>query len=213
MYNLKLISVLLLIVVCFSNCQKPCKVAYNFDFPFTISPANDTISIGDTLTIESIYDSQLLDKNSNEYIQVNYYDFHFDFFLTKLDSINKFPYDYFDIIVVKGEFNTFTYSDGHKKKKKIYSYENNKNYFKISLIAQEKGIFYIRQYPYITGAKYDDLNITDTECEESVDDFNIITNGGQDNHYYLLSYSTDLGYKNALLSDFTKTGGFCFVVK
>ena len=213
MYNLKLVFTLLLIVVCFTNCQKPCKVAYNFDFPYTISPSSDTISIGDTLTIESIYDSQLLDKNSNEYIQVNDYDFHFDFYLTKLDTLKKFPYEYFNIIVNKGEFNTFTYSDGHKKKKIIYSYENNKNCFNIQLIPNRKGIYYLMTRPYITGVKYDDLHITDTECEERVDDFTVTTNAGQDNHFYLLSYSTDPDYKNSSYSDFTKTGGFCFVVK
>ena len=213
MYNLKLIFVLLLIIVCFTNCQKPCKVAYNFDFPFTISPANDTISIGDTLTIESIYCSQLLDKNSNTYIAVNDFDFLFDLYLIKLDSLESYSFDYFEIIVNKGNLNTFTFSDDHKIKTIKYSYEKSKNCFNINLIPHKKGIFYIRQRPYITGFKYDDLHITDTECEERVDDFTVTTNAGQDNHYYLLSYATDVGYSSLPLYDFNKEGGFCFVVK
>ena len=107
-----------------------------------------------------------------------------------------------------------TFSDDHKIKTIKYSYEKSKNCFNINLIPHKKGIFYIRQRPYITGFKYDDLHITDTECEERVDDYIVVVNEGQDNHFYLLSHSTDSGYyKNALLSDFTKTGGFCFVVK
>lgn len=203
----------MLIAVCFTNCEKKCKNAYFFEFPFTINPASDTISIGDTLTIESIYDSQLLDKNSNEYIQVNDYDFHFDIFLLKLDSLENYSFDYFDLVVNKGNLTTITFSDGHKKERIKYSYENSKNYFSLNIIPQKKGIYYIAQRPYITGVKYDDLHITDTECEERVDDYNVNTNKLQDNHFYLLSYSTDPDYKNSSYSDFTKIGGFCFVVK
>ena len=213
MRNLKLIFVLLLIAVCFSGCKKNCTNLYFFDIPFTIHLSSDTLSIGDTLTIESIYGSQLLDKNSNTYVQVNNFNFMVDLLFTKLDSIENNPFEYFEIIINKGQLNTFTFSDGHIVKEIKYSYENNKNCFNINLIPKKKGLYFIRESPYITVSKFKDAEITDTECDEIMDDMSITTNENQNNNYYLLSHSTDSAYQNYPNSYFNKLGGFCFVVK
>jgi|GEM_PF-3074587 len=54
------------------QCEGSNRMDYEFDLPFSINPATDTINLGDTLWVESSFDANLLNKrNGKKYSVAN----------------------------------------------------------------------------------------------------------------------------------------------
>jgi len=137
----------LFVWILFYSCTpKECQIStHDFVIPATFSPAKDSFSIGDTISIVSEFSNEVFDKGTNR----NYILDNFKFFpgsnVTEISDTNSNngAYAYFDVIVDSVyNFNQFNYSTGRISYFGEYNSDSDSYSIKYLIIPKKKGLFF-----------------------------------------------------------------------
>ena len=136
----------ILIVGSGSSCNKevrPKKVTFDFLVPITVTPLKDTISVGEELTISTLFSDSVYDMNSAKRYYLPNFNWRPVIFISKLIAPEKYysaqPYagSKFEYINVVGSF--IIVADVAATMK--YVYENNQYKLTVKIKPKEKGVF------------------------------------------------------------------------
>lgn len=184
---------------------------YEFEIPFTISPAKDTFAIGDTITIESNFGDSLFSHLSKKYYQIGDFDFLISIYFDDLKTnplIGTTAYDVFPITGISRE----DPSSFGKQFFMKHEYKDAKHRYKVKIVMREKGYYNFAPGSFISDFKLDQLGQHITSCEhESVDLF-FNTNGG-DGNAFMRQFAADDNVRAWKEADLPKSGYYFFYVK
>jgi hypothetical protein len=168
-----------------STCHKQaCETTYDFEIPFSITE-KDSFRIGDTIWLSSQISDNLVDKTTNQSIDVSKFDFQIRCGMYRMDTTQFDEGEkYFEFVNKIGKMEmTFA---SRIDTKAIYQKETNSRGLKVGMIPKKVGLFKISFYNLtadITGIK-----LTQGDCLETL---NMIytMNEGREFNYYLLEKS------------------------
>jgi hypothetical protein len=129
-----------------SSCNKevrPKKVTFDFLVPITVTPLKDTISVGEELTISTLFSDSVYDMNSAKRYYLPNFNWRPMIFIKKLVAPEKalsaqlFAGSKFEYINVVGSF--IIVADVAATMK--YVYENNQYKLTVKIKPKEKGVF------------------------------------------------------------------------
>ncbi len=221
---MKNLIIFLTFLLTISSCIKkddPCNISggkYEFVLPFSLSPAQETYHIGDTITISSTVNNPVYErKTGNSYYLDNFkfylvsYLYYMDTLITDYSDFNRFKV----FLDSTYEQNIFTYSDGHNSILGQYNYQNNQYSYEFKLVAKEKG-----SYLFTTGSDIDYFGKDqhfNGKCSNTDVDARFYMNGRSDNNSHLLNEASNKYYKGYLANNkfethFLDFGGYCFKV-
>jgi len=194
----------------FSACHpENCPDELLYELPFTLLNPSDTISVGDTLLYESIFDKVLYDKNGNLKNIFEDYDFTFIFcYLTKIDSTaeqgGRFLIDTVNFV---GSLGHISFSDGYDFYPLNYFYDSNNGYnLKIGIIIKEPGLFTI-QIGYL-----DTKRKTQTNCTTHYVAW-AFNQSVEDTNFDMLQSSPLPFWQTYKRSDWDRLASYCVYVK
>lgn len=189
---------------CINPSEKICLREIRFEIPYTLSPAIDTFSIGDTIWIEGILPNMLEDLNSKEMINIT--DFNFKTrigiysFTTSEFNLADFSFEY---INTKGAFEHHT-TGTILVTKLIYEKEENQKAFKVGMIPIAPGGFYISFYN-LTEDLFN-VSLINSNCQQSLE-LNYKMNDGQNNFHFIENEPINISKEG-----FDKDGSYAFWV-
>lgn len=213
----------------FSSCQKekPFEVVELWMMiPLNIKPIKDTVSVGDTLTLEANFPDSLLEYNSGKYYKFENFNFRtraiFHTFLSNSQSLflSQQP-------GAGGAFTIVTDSAGLKNVTETFgdltfSYSNGRYTTKSLIIPKHKGVFSIGFYSQYLGERTR-INFIDAGPDSyggrkrvTLRDFWYTINEGQTNVEILKQHSKLVSTTENRLVDniqFEQKGTYTFVVK
>jgi len=203
-----------------STCDKDCNDSvgtYKFVIPVSISPTTDTIRIGDTLTIVSVFENEVLDRTSMKTYLLDSFLFFPVTNLFKIDSLETSiaPLDLFDYFIDENKFDysIASFSDGSKSLTgSNYAYDGNTYSLVFKLIPRQIGTFFLQH-----GCSIDliDQNFPGY-CERNGMKAVTLLNENDGNNLYLLEDSPDPHFSEWILAKpkqrFYDLGGYAFVV-
>jgi hypothetical protein len=191
---------------CIVACKPTCEVFYIFEVPNHIYSIHDTLSIGDTLWVESNFSDNLYDKQSGNRFVITPDKLKVDVLLRKMDTTGTFN--------VLSFFNIYNVVGGIRKGNSIlsteYKYESHTYSIKTAIIPMKKGLFSV-----YFNSQYDEsgfpLNFED-KCDNEKGFLNFKTNTGSGNNYNLVKNNPQ-GGDNLIEEYYHKSGRYTFVVK
>ena len=218
------ILILLALLICNSCIKKSndCRVdadftKHVFEIPITLTPANDTFRVGDTISVIAEFPDTVFDLTT----QLTYFleDFKFNPILLigdigKENGLDDALQDFELIIDGKFTFNQFNFSDGAISYVGEYNYEDGKYFLAYKIVPQKVGLFHF--------SHFSDVNSTVENqgflgrCNGVGLDINVKLNDGVDNNIDFLNNSPDPHFNDWMLikpgERFHKFGGYCFYV-
>jgi hypothetical protein len=198
-----------------SGCKEPgCPSTLIYEIATQVFPMKDSLSIGDTLWVECVFDDHLIDQSQG--IENNFidYDFQSIWFIKGIDTVPTRinVMEDFKTISENGGVKPFFRSDSIEAFFIInFDYTNKKYHFKSGLIAKKKG-----QYLMFIGALEDILAPLKAQdnCTKSNLDLVFNVNQHEGNHFEMIANCPDEFIKRYYtLEQFNLEGGYCFVVK
>jgi hypothetical protein len=204
----------LFLQACISEkCQIP---NHQFEIPATLSPANDTFNIGDTITISSIFSNPVYDKNTNEYYTLENFKFYPETRIYKIDTVreanNLSEFDF--IINPKYNYYLFNYSSGNSSLIGHYTYANNTYSLEYQIIPKVRGLYALNHSSAIIALG--ENQEFEGKCGNVSSDVDVTLNEGADNNVDFLLESPDVIFQNIWAkqdAQFHRFGGYCFYVK
>ena len=188
----------LLNVVPTCNCNKSnCDTTYRFEIPVSFTPTQDSIHIGDTITIKMSFSDRMEDLYSGNTYQLKDFPFNTDFGFVRIDTVPTFLgnrdftnhlADGETIQVEKGVLHKFDLAGGEQGILIKYDYTNNNYDFEVNLIPTRKGLYSFG----LTSRFLDEINYSiKPDC--SKENFEIIysTNNHQNDNLELFQLSPD----------------------
>ena len=136
----------ILIVGSGSSCNKevrPKKVTFDFLVPITVTPLKDTISVGEELTISTLFSDSVYDMNSAKRYYLPNFNWRPMIFIKKLVAPEKNLFNQFragskfEYINVVGSFTRVDDIAANM----TYVYENNQYKLTVKIKPKEKGVF------------------------------------------------------------------------
>lgn len=202
-------------LLCFHSCLKlnNCNRVYHFDIPVSVSPALDTLKIGETFTFEISMEHFVIDSFTNTEVDILGHDFEPFFAIYKIDT---------SAYNITEDFISFKEDNGELVPSQIFSLgqsrifmENqmDRRYAKINFTVHREGTYNIA-----VGSRRstltEDVNLGDPDCSERID-INYTMNNGADNNYDI--YISDSVPSESIielndLEGYNKTAGFTFRV-
>ena len=190
--------IIFLFIISISSCRNnvDCNVPGGYDFLFkaTLSPAQTTFEIGDTISILSTFSDTVFDRTTNRNFVLEDWGFRVYTNISKIDSnpaLNLVT-DHFDVIVDE-EFNMNLNTSTNIAQYITLSliYENNEYSLAYKFITKEAGLFY-----FTLGISPNDNQTFDGMCEKVGGTFKafIDLNEGSNNNIDLLLESPDEHY-------------------
>ncbi len=219
---MKNIIILLAFLLTFSSCikEKNCdRISggrYEFVLPFSLSPAQETYHIGDTITISSTVNNPVYERETGKSYFLDDFKFYLVSYLYYMDTlINDYSdFNRFEVLLDSSyKQNIFTYSDGNNSILAQYNYKNNQYSYEFKLVAKEKG-----SYLFTTGSdiSYDGKNqFFEGKCSNISNDAKSYMNGRSDNNSHLLDEALNHNFKlytKRLDKQYLDFGGYCFKV-
>ena len=201
-------ALLILIALQSTTCHKqPCDTTYNFDIPFSIIDA-DSFRTGDTIWLSSTINEKLVDKSSNNSIDVSNFDFKIYSGINRMDTtLIEDAEKYFGVINSIGKFE-ISFLSGTTNTKVVYDNTNKIKRLKIGLIPKKIGIYKIGFYNLTDDITR--IKLTESECLETLN-MSYTMNEGKDFNYYLLKYSLQ-PFPISTENDYKKEGNYVFKV-
>lgn len=203
------------IVGCGKNCEAPYGTTYLFELPVSLTPAQDTFHVGDTIAIVSSFSNRMYEKDLDQFFTIENWQF---FPASKLFEISSNParsamLDFNVILDSLYDYDYFYYSNNEVDLYGEYLNQSNTYELKYKLVPLKSGVYHFRHLVDL------DFNRSQTfigKCKnERVDAF-VSMNNGADNNIDYLSLSPDPHYNTWILikpeERFHKFGGYCFVV-
>lgn len=199
------------------SCDKDCNKIINYDFelPATLTPAQATFRIGDTITISSVFADEVYERSTGNYYHLVDFKFYPGTSIQKIDinpsieGLGDFDIVIPDTSVYYKSFNSETswlYGE--------YTYNNAQYSLSFQLVPRETGLYYLEQGSslYPLGEKQD----FDGQCKRKLVDAAVNLNNGDDNNIDLLQQSPDFHYNTWILQKpqdrFYRFGGYAFYV-
>lgn len=203
---------------CDNACVEPFSTRYVFEIPVSLTPAQDTFQIGDTITIESVFSDQVLERNLQQRFPLINWKFYPGTTIDKIDSnpAAKDALFLFDLLLSEAaDYKLHQFSDNSTKIYGQYQYDNNTYFLKFGLIPRVPGLYLLSQvsslYPINEWQDFPG------KCKNtSSEAFVSMNNGTSTNNIHYLSLSPDPYYNDWILikpeQRFHRGGGYCFVV-
>ncbi len=211
-----------LTAIIITSCRQKsqdCNVPGGYDFLLeaTLSPANTTYSIGDTISVAMEFSDTILDRTTGRSFVLEDWGF---FIFTSIFKIDNNPLlggveTNFDLLVddvFNMDLRTSTSED-----LEFYSpnfiYENNTYSLAYKFIPKEPGLFYFR-----LGVTPNDNQTFEGICEKVGFTFNsfVESNEGADNNFEFVSESLDTSFQEAIFHNpeerYHRFGGYSFRV-
>ena len=196
------------------ECEGKTRLTFEFDIPYTITPMQDTFSVGDTIWMEFDFSNQMYNKNNGKTYTVN--DFEFKMY--------GFTVDLLDTLTVKPMQFTMLDKDGNideDRDRNGYYYHintkmtDNKYTWRAGFVLEEKGLFAFIQNSEIRndGPLADQSppqHITECPNEGVALDFHISNGNG---NAYMLDNAAGIGPREIWKKDLFEQSGFAFYVK
>ena len=200
---------------------------YNWVIPATFSPANDTFSIGDTITVTSIFDENVYNKYIGTNNKLVNYNFEPACLLLQIDSIPPSEKElvgklsnYATLIVdsvhvfyLLNDYRGFEIASGY------YSNWDNAYRLTYKLVLKKKGLFLFNHYSTLFESGYGGQEFEE-RCANSDVRASVNLNNGSSNNIEMLHDGYDTyegGYIEFILRDtqklFRDKGGYVFYVK
>ena len=211
--------IIVLALFCSSCIKKECRLAGfpEFELPVTLSPALDTFKIGDTMSISSIFEDVVYERESEQWYRLENINFFPETAVFRIDTLDVLDsFSEFDVIIPdQYDYYLFQYpSSGRKALIGEYNYENNTYSLEYQLVPKKKGLFYLIHGSDIwvlgEGQEFEGqcckINTIDAYCK---------MNGGGDNNVDFLLQSPDSSYHRIWEKRDTKFhnfGGYAFYV-
>lgn len=103
------VGILLLLCGCWCSCdlrekreRKKCEgeavLGFEFDIPYSIAPAKDTFTIGDTIWVESVFSNQMLNKHNGKTYTLDHFDFRMSGVILDLETNPCLPTEAYDMV-------------------------------------------------------------------------------------------------------------------
>lgn len=201
---------------CGEKCIDNASTEYLFELPISLTPAQDTFQVGDTITIESVFSDQVLEKNLQQRFSLIDWKFYPRTNISKIDhnpAEDGLPF--FEVLLAEApNYHLRQYSGGTSGLSGQYEYREGKYFLRFKLIPQMPGLFCMEN----GSALYPQNEWQDFpgRCKNSSSNAFVNMNNGADNNIHYLSLSPDPHYNAWILSSpddtFHKFGGYCFVV-
>ncbi len=198
----------------FDDCNTPGTV--DFLIPATLTPAQDTFRIGDTIHIVSSFGDAVFEtKTERRYLLENWYFLPLTSVI-RIDTNPALSYDgLLDFRVLLNPEHNYGFDrlSGITALSGEYSYHDQRYYLDFALIPQKAGL-----YMFSHGSGLDDRIHRQNfpgKCRGTLSSVHTQLNNGADNNIHLLAQSPDPRFKEMLSSSdkrFHRSGGYCFVV-
>lgn len=200
------------------NCDRISSGSYEFIMPFTLTPAQETYHIGDTIIISSTVNNPIYERKTGNSYTLD--DFKF-YLVSQLFFMDTLIIDYSDFnrfeVLFDSSYNQsiFTYSDGHNSILGQYTYQSNQYTYEFKLVAKQKGSYLFSQGSGIWTRGEDQY--FEGKCTNTDVDAKFYMNDRADNNSYLLDEATNTYYNGYLTNDkfgthYLDLGGYCFKV-
>jgi hypothetical protein len=203
---MKYLTIILVCIFCLTSCKPTCEIYYTFEVPHKVYSLQDTLSIGDTLWVESSFSDDLYDKSSSNRFIISPNKLSVGMGIHKIDTtaaINCNPF--FDVYnytgkIIKG--NSVLFAE--------YKFQNHTYTIKSGIIPSKKGIY---EFYFTSNYLEQGLSLDfDDKCDNEKGFFNFNTNRGVGNHYNLYKNSIG-GNPNTTEAYYNNSGSYSFVVK
>jgi hypothetical protein len=203
-----------LVFFCFQDCTSckldntVCERKYDFEIPFSISPAIDTFKIGDTIWIESIIQNFLIDGSTGEKINVENHNFKVKTGFSRIDTLGyDSSADNFVVINIKGKYLVKNLGPNLSIINIEYQKEEMRRSLKVGVIFKRKGIYQTSMTNIVADLE-EGINLTETNCTQRIN-LAYSMNNGEENNYYLEQYDVNV---IPSFDEFMKAGAYNFVV-
>lgn len=212
MKKIILLISMLIGVLCynFQSCGKDrpdCTKNYKFEFPVTITPPKDTLSIGDTLWIDIKYSNQIINLNDQELVDVDHFDFLQTISFTKFTSTSfDFGLEHYDVIPDIGTLTRLDLSSISVYALNL-SNTNGLNEIRFGIIPKISGFFTLGFNSAYSN--FGDVDFIDPNCTEFIE-ITHKTNNAIDNNFEL--YKNNSNDQTATLESFNNHGNYAFAV-
>jgi len=215
MKNNFLISIIIFIILFIaSSCltKDKCVNNYNFEFPIEIAPSAEIYNIGDTIWVDLTYDSsKIFDLSSSSTLDIGSLNLDLSFGMTRFDdTIDVYGIDYFDTVIENGDLQrndlvgVSVYKISFTPTEQTYQ-------LKFGIIPNTKGSFAIGFTSKLPFDK-DELELTDTDCKEYVQDLTFEINNGANNGYDFYISNIGSPYSDVSFQEYTFEGVYSFEV-
>ncbi len=197
---------------------------YYFRIPVSISPAQDTLRIGDTLSIAVQFGPDIYEGMTAKSYDLSHVGFNASFLMARMDNenyenggIDLNSLGHFTIPVLNTDkygYELMYSSDGTSSIIGDIPIINGQNEVKLELIMQKTGVFMLTQF---IDEENKDHNIEfDGRCPQVWSNFVMEVNGNQNSNEYLL-YESPAEHFNTWIPEkintrFYDMGRYCFVV-
>ena len=221
MKNIFYLFILFIFGSCAINCDVPGS-GYMFEIPATLSPKQRVYSVGDTISLRSVFSDNVYDRaTEQDYLLENFLFYpgvnferldtlgidtielvteaHFDFLIEKRFDLNIFN-STFDGVVLLGQYN----------------YANNEYILEYGFVPKKPGI-YLMYFNSFIGQNGEDQDFPGKCRLTDISNTRTVLNDGADNNADLLLEAVEPGwhllYNNKLDRNFHDLGGYCFKVE
>lgn len=210
---------ILCIILLLSSCiRRKCRIpgGYDFEIPVTLSPAQETYRIGDTISISSVFSDEVYERVTNQFYVLEDIAFSPGIGIAEISGITDTISVHFDVLIApKFNFLGPVYLEGPLEYSGQYHYENREYSLTYQIIPKQTGLF-IFSHSAALGELGSDQDF-DGKCRgESIATTRTTLNGGADNNIHLLSESPDPHYNDWILQKpnerFHGSGSFAFRV-
>ncbi len=197
------------------NCNRTSGGSYEFVLPFSLSPAQETYHIGDTITISSTVNNLVYERKTGNSYYLDDFKFYIINQIWLMDTIDNYKnYDFFKLIIDSSYYsNIFHFSNGTSDLQFQYNYISNCYTISFKIIPQKKGHFLMTLWSdieYIAGDQE-----FEGKCKNTKDHAVIYLNKRQDNNIHLIDEAKNknyINYKRNKESNYLDAGGYCFNV-
>jgi hypothetical protein len=172
------------------KCEGEAVLLFDFDIPYRASPARDTFTLGDTVWIESVFSSQMLNKRNGKTYSVSDFNFKISGVLLDLESNPCLPAAGYDMVNAAGQRYTADRSGNYFYLR--HTFDGASYRWKAGFVLQQKGLF-----AFLPDTNIDDSNLKQqsppqqiTSCNYESVNLNIIRQGIAP-HTYLLMQAAD----------------------
>ncbi len=221
MKNILYLFVLFILGSCARNCDVP-GAGYMFEIPATLSPKQRVYSVGDTISLRSVFSDNVYERaTEQDYLLENFLFYpgvnferldtagidtielvteaHFDFLIETRFDLNIFN-SIFDGVVLLGQ----------------YIYANNEYILEYEFVAKKPGM-YLMYFSSDLGLQGENQDFPGKCDSQGIANTRTVLNDGADNNADLLLEAVDPGWhllhNNRLDRGFHDLGGYCFKVE
>lgn len=210
-----LLAALVITAFVLPGCKdKNCPGTMIYQVPYTVSPIQDTFSVGDTIWMEMNFREGLTDISADIPNTFSNFDFKLEIQCERFDTSppQGKTIDFLKAIVLAGEVVSRTLPGaGVSYYEALPVYKDQAYRFRSAFVLQQKGAFFCGIFPNPPlGAPFEIKG----QCNSSALSIESKVNHGDltENNYQMLKFSPEPAYYNMTPTRFGQ-GAFCFVVR